>query len=44
MLFLDMSLKTQATENAFQNFEKQQKRESQAKPKEGVLSERMECK
>ncbi|KAL4217072.1 DnaJ (Hsp40) [Mactra antiquata] len=38
----DTSLKNQATENAFQNFEKEQKRISQAKPKEGVLSERVE--
>ncbi|XP_052780148.1 dnaJ homolog subfamily C member 2-like [Mya arenaria] len=38
----DTRLKSQATDNAFQNFEKTQKKETGAKPKEGVLSERTE--
>ncbi|XP_052279766.1 dnaJ homolog subfamily C member 2-like isoform X16 [Dreissena polymorpha] len=38
----DLALKSQASENAFQNFNKQSKRDTVAQPKEGVLSERME--
>ena len=43
--YTDLSLKAQATEKAFETFEKSQtKGPNVAKPKEGVVSERLECK
>ena len=44
LLFTDFALKNQATENAFQNFEKQQKRDNVATPQGGELSQRTESK
>ena len=42
---VDSALKEDASKKAFQNFEKEQKKAtSQANPKEGVVSERFECK
>ena len=44
IIITDSLLKAEASQKAFQNFEKDQKKgKSQADPKEGVVSERFEC-